>query len=100
MQRNCRARLWDWWAWGGFLTQDVSTQVGTMPLVPQLVVDAVKVRVIAAGGIADARGIAAAFTLGAATVQVGTAHLLCPEAKSSTVHRQVLRLIVEMPKMT
>src|SRR5260370_41753742 len=42
--------------------------------------------------MADARGIAAAFTLGAATVQIGTAHLLCPEAKSSTVGRQALRL--------
>src|SRR6267154_3388431 len=55
---------------GMFLTQDVSTQVGTMALVPQ-VVDAVKVPVIAAGGIADARGILAAFALGAAAVQMG-----------------------------
>ena len=47
-----------------------------------------KVPVLAAGGIADTRGIAAAFTLGAATVQIGTAHLLCPEAK--TVRRQAL----------
>jgi hypothetical protein len=60
--------------------------------VPRLVLDAVKVPVIASGGMADARGIAAAFTLGAATVQIGTAHLLCPQAKSSTVHRQALRL--------
>jgi nitronate monooxygenase len=75
---------------GVFLTRDVSTQVGTMALVPQ-VVDAVKVPVIAAGGIADARGIVAAFALGAAAVQIGTAYLLCPEAKISAVHRQALR---------
>jgi nitronate monooxygenase len=75
---------------GVFLTQDVSTQVGTMALVPQ-VVDAVKVPVIAAGGIADARGIVAAFALGAAAVQIGTAYLLCPEAKISAVYRQALK---------
>ena len=66
---------------GMFLTQDVSTQVGTMALVPQ-VVDAVRVPVIAAGGIADARGILAAFALGAAAVQIGTAYLYCPELRS------------------
>jgi nitronate monooxygenase len=66
------------------------TQVGTMALVPQ-VVDAVKVPVIAAGGIADARGIVAAFALGASGVQLGTAYLLCPEAKTSEVHRAALR---------
>jgi nitronate monooxygenase len=75
---------------GVFLTQDVSTQVGTMALVPQ-VVDAVKVPVIAAGGIADARGIVAAFALGAAAVQIGTAYLLCPEAKISPIYRQALK---------
>jgi len=75
---------------GMFLTQDVSTQVGTMALVPQ-VVDAVKVPVIAAGGIADARGIAAAFALGASAVQIGTAYLLCPEAQLSPIHRQALK---------
>jgi nitronate monooxygenase len=75
---------------GVFLTQDVSTQVGTMALVPQIV-DAVKVPVIAAGGIADARGIVAAFALGAAAVLIGTAYLLCPEAKISAVYRQALR---------
>src|SRR4051794_6239134 len=53
---------------GMFLSRDVSTQIGTMALVPQ-VVDAVRVPVIAAGGIGDARGIAAAFMLGAAGVQ-------------------------------
>jgi len=75
---------------GMFLTQDVSTQVGTMALVPQ-VVDAVKVPVIAAGGIADARGMVAAFALGAAAVQIGTAYLYCPEARISQIHRQALK---------
>jgi nitronate monooxygenase len=75
---------------GMFLTGDVSTQVGTIALVPQ-VVDAVKVPVIAAGGIADARGILAAFALGAAAVQIGTAYLHCPEAQISPLHRQALK---------
>ena len=73
-----------------FLTEDLSTQIGTMALVPQIV-DAVKVPVIAAGGIADGRGIAAAFALGAAAVQIGTAYLFCPEAKISDAHRAALR---------
>ena len=75
---------------GMFLTQDVSTQIGTIALVPQ-VVDAIKVPVIAAGGIADARGIVAAFALGAAAVQIGTAYLLCPEARVSPLYRQALK---------
>jgi nitronate monooxygenase len=75
---------------GMFLTVDISTQVGTMALVPQ-VVDAVKVPVIAAGGIADARGIVAAFALGAAAVQLGTAYLHCPEAQISPLYRQALK---------
>jgi nitronate monooxygenase len=75
---------------GVFLTQDITTQAGTMALVPQIV-DAVKVPVIAAGGIADARGIVAAFALGAAAVQIGTAYLLCPEAKVSALHREALK---------
>jgi nitronate monooxygenase len=74
---------------GMFLTDDVAGQVGTFALVPQ-VVDAVKVPVIAAGGIADARGIAAAFALGAAGVQIGTAYLHCPESKISKPHRAAL----------
>lgn len=74
---------------GNFLTHDMTTQVGTMALVPQ-VVDAVDVPVIAAGGIADARGVAAAFALGAAAVQIGTAYLLTPEANISALHRQAL----------
>src|SRR5262249_43246499 len=75
---------------GIFLSEDVSSQPGTMALVPQ-VVDAVKVPVIAAGGIADSRGIAAAFALGASAVQMGTAFLLCPESKISPIHRQAIR---------
>jgi nitronate monooxygenase len=64
--------------------------VGTFSLVPQ-VVDAVSVPVIAAGGIADGRGIAAAFALGASGVQMGTAFLLCPESAASPIHREVLQ---------
>lgn len=73
-----------------FLTDDLAAQVGTFALVPQ-VVDAVKVPVIAAGGIGDARGIAAAFMLGAAGVQIGTAFMHCPEAKISAFHRAALK---------
>ena len=65
---------------GMFLTENIAEQPGTFALVPQ-VVDAVKVPVIAAGGIADGRGIAAAFALGASGVQIGTAYLRCPESK-------------------
>jgi nitronate monooxygenase len=73
-----------------FLGDDVARQVGTMALVPQMV-DAVKVPVIASGGIGDARGIVASFALGASAVQLGTAYLFCPEATISPVHRQALR---------
>jgi nitronate monooxygenase len=76
---------------GMFLSEDLSSQVGTMALVPQIA-DAVKVPVIASGGIGDARGIAAAFLLGAAGVQLGTAYLFCPEATISALHRQALRV--------
>lgn len=75
---------------GLFLGDDVATQVGTFALVPQ-VADAVKVPVIAAGGIADARGIVAAFALGAAAVQIGTAYLFTPEARIAAPHRAALR---------
>ncbi|GGC87798.1 NAD(P)H-dependent flavin oxidoreductase [Chelatococcus reniformis] len=74
---------------GNFLGADMTTQVGTMALVPQ-VVDAIDVPVIAAGGIADGRGVAAAFALGASAVQVGTAYLLTPEARIPKVHREAL----------
>jgi nitronate monooxygenase len=75
---------------GSFLTDDMARQVGTFALVPQ-VVDAVSVPVIAAGGIADARGVVAAFALGACAVQIGTAYLFCPEANVSPVHLAALR---------
>lgn len=75
---------------GVFLSDDISTQVGTFALVPQ-VVDAVKVPVIAAGGIADARGIVAAFVLGAAAVQIGTAYLFTPLARLAAPHRKALQ---------
>ena len=74
---------------GMFLTDNLAAQVGTMALVPQ-VVDAVKVPVIAAGGIGDARGIVAALALGAAGAQLGTAFLFTPEAKVSNLHRDAL----------
>jgi len=74
---------------GNFLTHNMATQVGTMALVPQ-VVDAVKIPVIAAGGIADGRGVAAALMLGASAVQIGTAYLFCPEARIPAVHAQAL----------
>jgi nitronate monooxygenase len=75
---------------GVFLTEDISTQAGTMALVPQ-VVDAVKVPVIAAGGIGDARGVVAALALRASAVQIGTAYLFCPEARVSPLHRDALK---------
>jgi nitronate monooxygenase len=75
---------------GMFLTGDVASQVGTIALLPQIA-DAVSVPVIAAGGIADARGIAAALLLGADGVQIGTAYLACPEATISALHREALR---------
>ena len=75
---------------GIFLSEDLSTQVGTFALLPQIVRE-VKVPVIAAGGIADAKGVAAAMALGAAGVQIGTAYMLCREATTSAVHRAALK---------
>jgi nitronate monooxygenase len=75
---------------GMFLSDDLTTQVGTMALVRQIVQN-VNVPVIAAGGIADSKGVAAAMTLGAAGVQIGTAYLLCTEATTSAVHRAALK---------
>lgn len=75
---------------GMFLTDDITTQVGTFALLPQIV-RAVRLPVIAAGGIADSQGVAAAMALGASAVQVGTAYLLCHEATTSPVHRAALR---------
>jgi nitronate monooxygenase len=74
---------------GHFLSDDLAGALGTFALVPQLV-RALRTPVIAAGGIADARGVAAALALGAAAVQVGTAYLLCHEATTSAVHRAAL----------
>jgi len=74
---------------GMFLADDLAAQVGTFALVPQIV-DAVKVPVIATGAVSDARGIAAAFMLGAAGVQVGSAYMHCPESKVTAPHRAAL----------
>ncbi|HWS73954.1 MAG TPA: nitronate monooxygenase [Quisquiliibacterium sp.] len=75
---------------GSFLSDDLGLQMGSLALLRQ-VARAVRVPVIAAGGIADAQGVAAAMALGAAGVQVGTAWLLCPEATTSAVHREALK---------
>ena len=75
---------------GMFLTDDLTTQMGTLALLPQIL-RAVNVPVIAAGGITDAAGVAAAMALGASGVQVGTAYLLCTEATTSAVHRAALQ---------
>ena len=74
---------------GMFLETDIATQTGLFTLLPQ-VADHVGVPVIAAGGIADGRGIVAAFTLGASAVQLGTAYLFCPEAKVAPLYRKAL----------
>lgn len=71
---------------GRFLGSDPAEALGLFALLPQ-VADAVQVPVIAAGGIADGRGIAAAFLLGASAVQLGTAYLHTPEARISEAHR-------------
>jgi len=92
-ERGCDAIIAQGYEAGGhrgmFLSDDISTQAGTFALVPQ-VVDAVSVPVIAAGGIADGRGMAAAFALGAAAVQIGTAYLFTPESLVSDLHRAAL----------
>jgi nitronate monooxygenase len=75
---------------GHFLSDDLSEQMGTFALLPQ-VLRAVKLPVVAAGGIADAAGVAAAMALGASGVQVGTVYLLCPEATTSAIHRAALQ---------
>ncbi len=75
---------------GMFLTEDIEAQPGLFSLLPQIV-DAVRVPVVAAGGIGDGRGIAAAFAFGASAAQIGTAYLLTPQATTSPVHRAALR---------
>lgn len=75
---------------GHFLSNDLSLQMGTFALVATLA-GAIDLPIIAAGGIADAGGVAAAMALGAEGVQVGSAYLLCPEARTGAVHRAALR---------
>jgi nitronate monooxygenase len=79
---------------GSFSDSPGAGMVGTMALVPQIV-DAVRLPVIAAGGIADGRGLAAAFALGAGGAQLGTAFLGCPEATISPLYRAQLRSAVD-----
>ena len=74
---------------GHFLPADPAARMGLMALLPQ-VVDAVEIPVVAAGGIGDARGVAAALMLGASAVQIGTAYLCCPESLISSAHRAAL----------
>jgi nitronate monooxygenase len=74
---------------GTFAASYAEGEIGTMALVPQIVA-AVRVPVIAAGGIMDGRGIAAALALGAAGAQLGTAFLGCPEAQIDPLYRQTL----------
>jgi nitronate monooxygenase len=74
---------------GMFLSDDIDAQPGLISLLPQ-VRDAVRLPVVAAGGISDGRGIAAAFALGADAVQLGTAYLRTPEATISPIHRAAL----------
>jgi nitronate monooxygenase len=72
-----------------FLRRAEESLIGTFALVPQIA-DQVKIPVIAAGGIADGRGIVAALTLGADAVQIGTAFLACDESGASDLHRRLL----------
>jgi nitronate monooxygenase len=75
---------------GMFLSQDLTTQMGIFALLPQII-KAVNIPVIAAGGIADAQGVKAVLSIGAIAAQVGTAYLLCPESKTSHLHRQAIK---------
>lgn len=75
---------------GSFLLPAEASLTGTISLVPQIA-DAVSIPVIAAGGIADARGVVAAFALGAEGVQIGTAFLASEESGASMLHRNALR---------
>jgi nitronate monooxygenase len=82
-----------------FLTADPATQLGTFALLPQ-VVRAVRVPVIAAGGIVDAAGVRAVLALGAAGVQAGTVFMLCTEATTSAVQRAALRAVPHVTTLT
>ena len=75
---------------GMFMSDDLTTQTGILALLPQIA-RKVSIPVIAAGGIADAKGVAAALSLGAIAVQIGTAYLLCPETRTSQIHRSALK---------
>jgi nitronate monooxygenase len=75
---------------GMFLSDDLTKQLGTFALVPRIA-KTVKLPVIAAGGIADATSVAAIMSLGAVGAQIGSAYLLCPETKTSAVHRTALK---------
>lgn len=75
---------------GMFLTDDLTSQVGTFALLPQIV-NAVGLPVVAAGGISNSAGVKAALALGAAAVQMGTAFLLCDEAGTSALHRAAIK---------
>ena len=74
---------------GMYLETDVATQTGTFALLRNIAA-AVEIPVIAAGGIADGRAVAAALNLGASAVQIGTAYLLCPESMASALHKKAL----------
>jgi nitronate monooxygenase len=75
---------------GMFLSEDIADQPGLIALLPQ-VVDAIRLPVVAAGGVADGRGVAAAFALGASAAQIGTAYLRTPQAATTAPHRAALR---------
>lgn len=75
---------------GMFLNDDLTSQIGLSALLPQLL-ESINTPVIAAGGIASPAGVKAALSMGAAGVQVGTAYLLCHEAETSALHRQILK---------
>lgn len=75
---------------GHFLSDDLTEQLGTFSLLPQIIA-AVDIPVIAAGGIVDAKTVRAAMAMGASAVQVGTAYLLCPECTTSDIHRAALQ---------
>ena len=81
---------------GSFLSGDLTRQLGIFSLIPQIV-NAVKIPVIAAGGISSAAGVQAAMALGAAGVQAGTAFLLCQESKTSEIHRQAIKSQIQSP---